>query len=274
MTCVNDSAGALDDVRKDKAVDTVQGSDLEATGLRVPKYYRVKEALLQRIANKTLPPGALVPTEPDLCAEFGVSRITVRKAIGDLVHEGKIRTVQGKGTFVMAPKLQERFVQRAFGIYEDMERRGLRLTTTVLRQEVTAAASDVAARLAVPRGERVHVLERVRSVEGEKLLLSTTYIPAFLCPGLVDDDLSSGSLYRLLREQYGVTIGRGERSLEAVAAGQREARLLDLAFASPLLLLDTVAYLPDGRPFEYSLVLHRGDRARIEVEFLPAPNEM
>ncbi len=255
-------------------MDTIQLSQLEAAGIRVPKYYRVKEALLERITEGVLPPGALVPSEPELCDEFGVSRITVRKAIGDLVHEGKLRTVQGKGTFVMAPKLQERFVQRAFGIHEDMERRGLRLTTTVLHQEVIPAPPEVAARLEVRRGEPVHLLERLRSVEDDKLLLSTTYIPAFLCPGLVDDDLSSGSLYRLLRERYGVKIGRGERSLEAVAAGQREARLLDLALASPLLLLDTVAYLPDGRPFEYSIVLHRGDRARIEVEFLPAPDEM
>jgi GntR family transcriptional regulator len=255
-------------------VSAVQVSYLEAQGVRVPKYYRVKEALLERIANETLPPGALVPSELELCAEFGVSRITVRKAIGDLVHEGKLRAVQGKGTFVMRPKLQERFIQRAFGIYEDMERRGLRLSTTVLRQEVIPAPLEVAMRLQVPREERVHLLERVRSVEDERLLLSTTYIPALLCPGLVNDDLSSGSLYRLLRERYGLKIGRGERSLEAVAARQREAHLLDIALASPLLLLGTVAYLPDGRPFEYSVVLHRGDSARIEIEFLPAPDEM
>lgn len=197
----------------------------------------------------------------------------MRKAIGDLVHEGKLRTVQGKGTFVVKPKPQERFVQRAFGIYEEMERRGLEVTTTVLRQEVIPAPPEVAERLQVPPGERIYLLERVRSVDGEKLLVSTTYIPEALRPGLVDDDLSSGSLYRLLREKYGLKIGWGERSLEAIAADQREARLLDLALASPLLLLDTVAYLPDGRPFEYSRVLQRGDRARIEVEFLPAPDE-
>ncbi len=243
------------------------------TDVPVPKYYRVKEALLDRIVDGSLSPGALIPSEPELCREFGVSRITVRKAIGDLVHEGKLRTEQGKGTFVVKPKLQERFVQRAFGIYQDMERRGLVVSTTVLRQEVIPAPPEVAVRLHLPAGKRVLLLERVRSVEGEKLLLSATYIPEDLCPGLRDDDLSSGSLYQLLREKYGLRIAWGERSLEAVAADQREARLLDLALASPLLLLDTVAYLPDGRPFEYSRVLQRGDRARIEVEFLPAPDE-
>ncbi len=247
---------------------------MSSSPLPVPKYHRVKEAVLARIADGTWPPGALLPAEPDLCQEFGVSRITVRKAIGDLVHDGKVETVQGKGTFVATPKLGEHFVQRAFGIYEDMERRGLRLTTEVLRQEVIPAPEEVSARLGLRPRQDAHILVRLRSVEGEKLLVSTTYIPEALCPGLVEDDLSTGSLFRLLRARYGLRIARGERSLEAVAAGQWEARQLDLALASPLLRLDSVAYLPDGRAFEYSQTLQRGDRARVDLEFLPAPDEL
>jgi DNA-binding GntR family transcriptional regulator len=234
----------------------------------VPKYHRVKEAVLARIADGTWGPGSLLPAEPDLCQAFGVSRITVRKAISDLVHEGKIQTVQGKGTFVAKPKVGERFVQRAFGIYEDMERRGLRLTTEVVRQDVIPAPEDVAARL-----EHVHFLVRLRSIEGEKILLSTTYIPYALCPDLAGEDLSTGSLFRLLRRRYGLKIARGERTLEAVAADQWQARMLDLALASPLLRLDSAAYLPDGRPLEYSQTLQRGDRARVELEFVPAPED-
>jgi GntR family transcriptional regulator len=249
------------------------GTLFRATNAPVPKYHRVKEVILARIADGTWPPGALLPPEPDLCQEFGVSRITVRKAISDLVHEGKIQTVQGKGTFVATPKVGERFVQRAFGIYEDMERRGLRLTTQVLRQEVIPTPEDVALRLGLRPGEPVHLLVRLRSIEGEKILLSTTYIPYALCPTLAGEDLSTGSLYRLLRERFGLKIGRGERSLEAVAATQWEARMLDIALASPLLRLDNVVYLPNGQPFEYSQTLQRGDRARVELEFVPAPDD-
>jgi len=243
------------------------------TDAPVPKYHRVKAAVWARIADGTWPPGSLLPAEPDLCQEFGVSRITVRKAISDLVHEGKVQTVQGKGTFVATPKVGERFVQRAFGIYEDMERRGLRLTTEVLRQEAFPAPEEVAARLGLRPGEPVHIIVRLRSIEGEKILLSTTYVPYALCPGLADEDLSAGSLFRLLRQRFGLKIGRGERSLEAVAAGQWEARMLDIALASPLLRLDSAAYLPDGRPLEYSQTLQRGDRARVELEFVPAPDD-
>jgi GntR family transcriptional regulator len=240
----------------------------------LPKYHLVKEALLGRIIDNTWTPGMLIPSEPELCREFGVSRITVRRAVSELVYEGKLRTVQGKGTFVAEPKLQERFVQRAFGIYEDMERRGLRLTTTILRQEVIPASIEVAARLKIRPGERTHVLVRLRSVQDEKLLVSTTFIPEVLCPGLVNDDLSSGSLYRHLQTKYNLAIARGERSLEAIAAGQWEARLLDIALGSPLLRLDSVAYLANGQAFEYSQTLHRGDRARVEVEFYPALDKL
>lgn len=240
---------------------------MQIEAVPVPKYHRVKEVIQSRLADGTWPPGAMLPSEPELCREFGVSRITVRRAVSDLVHQGQLETVQGKGTFVTRPKVHERFVQRAFGIYEDMERRGLTLVTEVLQQVIVPAPLEVANRLAIRPGERVHFLERLRSVEGEKLLHSTTYIPEMLCPALVHDDLSSGSLYRLLERRYNIQIARGERTIEAMAADSKTARFLDVALASPLLLLDTVSFLPDGRPLEYSRVLHRGDRAQIEIEF-------
>jgi len=234
------------------------------------KYHRVKAEMLARIADGLWSPGMAISSELDLCEEFGVSRITVRRAISDLVHDGKLQTVQGKGTFVTKPKLQERFVQRASGFYEDMERRGLQPQTVILRQDTIPAPSDVALHLGQSVGERVHVIVRTRAVQYETILVSTTYIPALLCPDLMGHDLAAGSLYRLLRQDYGLKIARGERSLEAVAAGPWEARVLDVALASPLLRLDSVAYRADGQAFEYSQALHRGDRARIEVEFFPS----
>ncbi|MDQ6920166.1 MAG: GntR family transcriptional regulator [Candidatus Dormibacteraeota bacterium] len=238
----------------------------------IPKYYRLKEAVLERIASGLWPPGSLIPSETEFCREFGISRTTVRKALSDLAHEGRLIALQGKGTFVATPKLHERFLQRAFGLYEDMARRGLHVTTEVLRREVVPASIEVAGRLRITRGEPVNVLVRLRSVDQEKVVVSTTYLPAASCRDLVDHDLSQGSLYQLLRDRYGLVIARGERRLEAVAAGPWEARLLEVALGSPLLLLDSVAYLPDGRPIEYFAALHRGDRISVDVEFF-APED-
>jgi DNA-binding GntR family transcriptional regulator len=240
----------------------------------VPKYFRIKQAVLQRIATGVWAPGAMIPSEVELCREFGVSRTTARKAVSDLAYEGRLNVVQGKGTFVAIPKVEEHFIQRAFGIHEDMQRRGITLTTQVLRQEVEEASPEVARRLELRRGEPVHLIVRLRFVDEEPMLISTTYVPYSLCPDLTKEDLTECSLYALLRDRYGLAIARGERRLEAVAADGREARLLDIALGSPLLLLDSVAYAADGRPFEHSVALQRGDRTTVEVEFLATPDDL
>ncbi len=243
-------------------------------GEPVPKYFRIKQAVLGRISSGAWAPGALIPSEVELCREFGVSRTTARKAVSDLAYEGRLVVVQGKGTFVATPKVEEHFVQRAFGIHEDMQRRGITLTTQVLRQEVTEASPEIARRLRLRRGEPVHLIVRLRFVDEEPMLISTTYVPYSLCPDLATENLTECSLYALLRDRYGLAISRGERRLEAVAADSREARLLDVALGSPLLLLDSVAYAADGRPFEHSVALQRGDRTTVEVEFLATPDDL
>jgi GntR family transcriptional regulator len=240
----------------------------------VPKYFLVKESLLSRINDGTWAPGTAIPPEPEIGAEFGVSRITVRRAIGDLVHEEKLYTVQGKGTFVASPKVEERFIQQPFGIYEDFRRRGLTLATVVLRQEVGRAPEAIRGHLSLNADDQVHIIVRLRSVLGEKVLVSTTYIPYALCPELEQDDLTVGSLYALLESRYGLRIGGGERFVEATAADTPEAVLLDVPVGSPLLLLESFAHLPDGTPLEFSTTLHRGDRARVRISFLPTPEDI
>ncbi|MBA2284058.1 MAG: GntR family transcriptional regulator [Ktedonobacteraceae bacterium] len=239
----------------------------------LPKYYQIKEIILRRINEGIWSPGAAIPSEPELCAEFGVSRITIRRAISDLTYDGKVYTIQGKGTFVARPKVEESFVQSAFGIYEDFRRRGLTLTTTVLQQKVIPVPEVAQDRLKLHPHDRVHMIMRLRSVLEEKLLVSTTYIPFDLCPGLEHDDLSQSSLYELLESRYGLHVGRGERLVEATAARPGDALVLAIAVGSPLLLLDTLAYLPDGRPLEWSTILHRGDRMRMRLTFVPASEE-
>lgn len=253
--------------------ETASASSQRPGTAPVPKYYQVKEAILKRINDGIWSPGAIIPPEPDLCAEFGVSRITVRRAIGDLTHEGKVYTIQGKGTFVARPKVEENFVQSAFGIYEDFRRRGLTLSTTILQQEVIKAPDIVQDRLKLQPEDWVHMIVRLRSVLEEKLLVSTTYIPYDLCPGLEHEDLTQGSLYDLLASHYDLHVGRGERFLEATAARPSDALLLAISVGSPLLLLENLAYLPGGRPLEYSATLHRGDRARVHLTFMPTSDE-
>ncbi len=134
------------------------------TNRLAPKYHRVTPDMFACTADGIWSPAMAISLELDLCDKFGVSRITVRKAISDLVHDGKLQIVQGKGTFVTKPKLQERFVQRASGFYEDVELHGIHPQTVIPRQgqDTIPAPSDVALHLGQPVGERVHVIGRTR----------------------------------------------------------------------------------------------------------------
>jgi GntR family transcriptional regulator len=244
-----------------------QGQGMERSS-PVPYYAQLKEILAEQIRNGTWQPGVRLPTETELCERFEVSRTVVRQALTDLVHDGLIVREQGKGSFVAQPKISEGLVQRLTGFYEDMAERGLRPTSQVLRQEVVPASATLARFLEVePRTELI-VIDRLRFVRGEPLVLVTTTIPRDICPQLIDVDLRHRSLYDVLRHEAGIVITRGRRWIEAVAATARQASLLAVRKGAPLIRLESVSYRGDGRPVEYYDAIHRSDRARFEVDLV------
>jgi GntR family transcriptional regulator len=138
----------------------------------------------------------------------------------------------------------------------------------VLKQQVRPADAQVAARLNLRAGARIVEIERLRFVQDEPVVLTTTFLPHALVPGLEEADLTHRSLYEYLEAECGLALARGQRTIEAVAADARQARLLRVRKGAPLVFLQSVSYLADGRPIEYYLALHRGDRSRFEVELL------
>ncbi len=138
----------------------------------------------------------------------------------------------------------------------------------VLHQEDRPADEQIADRLNVKPGTRIVEIERLRFVEDEPVVLTTTYLPLALAPGLATADLTRRSLYEYLETECGLTLARGQRTIEAVAADARQARLLRIRKGAPLVYLQSVSYLADGRPIEYYRALHRGDRSRFEVELV------
>ena len=234
----------------------------------VPLHVQLKKALKDQILSGSWKTGDLVPAEPELCRDFGVSRTTVRQALAELTHEGLVVRERGRGTFVAPAKLTERAVERLSGFFEDMVALGYPPVSRVLKQEVVPAAEQVAARLNLRPGTRVVEIERLRLVQGEPVLLTTTYLPHKLCPGLESADLTRRSLYEYLESVCGLTLARGRRTIEAVAADARQAKLLHIRKGAPLVFLESVSYLADGRPIEFYLALHRGDRSRFEVELV------
>jgi GntR family transcriptional regulator len=231
----------------------------------IPRYFQLKELLRQEIESGRWQPGQQIPPEMELCEAFGISRTVVRQALRELEFDGLLYREQGRGTFVAKPKIGESLVQDLTGFYEDMVARGLTPVTQVLRQEVRPADAKVAHYLQIQPGDEIVLIERVRSVGGEPFELAVTYLPYRICPDLVDEDLTTQSLYALLEGKYGLQLSHGRRTIEAVGANQYQAQHLGVQEGAPLILLNSVSYLKDGRPIEYFHVVHRGDRSRFEV---------
>jgi GntR family transcriptional regulator len=149
---------------------------------------------------------------------------------------------------------------------EEMQTRGLDPETRLIAARPEAAAQAVAAALGLEIGSPTLYLERLRSADGEPLLLEQVHLPAERFPGLLAMDLEHGSLYELLSERYGVRVSRAREALEPVLLRAREARLLARRPGSPALLIEGIATTADGTPIEFGRTFVRGDRTRYYVE--------
>lgn len=234
----------------------------------IPYYIQVKNALLAHIESGGWQPGDQLPGEPELGRMFGVSRTVIRQALKEMEHEGYIRREKGKGTFVDRPKISQGLAQKLTGFYRDMMERGEIPITKVLKQGLVPASSKVASRLQLEPDDQVIELQRLRGVGDEFFVIVTAYLPYTICPEVLHADFSKQSLYAFFEEELGLTITHGQRTLEAVKANDYEADLLQINKGDPLILLDSVVYLDDGRPIEYFRALHRGGRARFEVDLI------
>jgi GntR family transcriptional regulator len=228
-------------------------------------YYAQLKQLLEEQLDKHWEAGTRLPGEVQLCEQYAVSRTVVRQALDELEAEGRVIRRKGQGTFAAARKVDETLFQSLTGLHEDVEARGGSLRSKVLQQELIPAPAGVAAELGLSEGEPVVVLERLRYANGEPWVLARTYLPPAIAPGILDEDLTEQSLYRLLEDRYGIELDNGTRLLEAVPATQSIAEALRLDPGDPVLLLHSTAWDVLGRPVEHFLAYHRGDRSRFQV---------
>ena len=234
----------------------------------IPYYIQLIEALKEKISLGEWKVGDQLPSEPELCEIYGVSRTVVRQALREIELESLITRRKGKGTFIAEPKISESLAQKLTGFYQDMVERGLEPVTKVLHHEIVPANKKIADYLEIEPSTLVYEITRLRYVNEEPILLVTTYLPYELCPQLRDIDISDRSLYAFLEEECSIFISYGRRFIEAVLANETESRLLEIDIGAPLILLNSVSYLEDGTPIEYYHALHRGDRSRFEVELV------
>ncbi len=231
----------------------------------VPMHHQVYLDLRSSLDSGTWRPDDRLPTERDLAGHYGVSLITVRRALAELVHEGRIERTRGRGTFVLRPRLDRDIASRA-SFADEMQERGLDPETRLISARPESATVPVATALALETGSPTLYLERLRLAAGEPYLLEQVHLPAERFPGLLASDLEHASLYELLATRYGTPVVRAREALEPVLLRTREADLLGQRRGDVALLIEGIAFAADDTPVEFGRTFVRGDRSRYYVE--------
>jgi GntR family transcriptional regulator len=213
----------------------------------VPLHHQVYLDLRAALDAGEWRPGDLLPPERQLAARYGCSLITVRRALSELTHEGRLERRRGHGTTVLRQRIERDF-GGTMSFAEEMQDRGLDPETRLVAARPESAGERVAAALGILPGSPTLYVERLRVAGGEPLLLEQVHLPAERFPGLLASDLEHGSLYDLLTLRYGTRVARARESLEPVLLHTREAGLLSQPPRAPALLIEGIAYAPRASP--------------------------
>ena len=223
--------------------------------------------------------GQAIPSERRLSTELGVSRLTLRAALDELVREGYLVRRHGSGTFVSEPKIAQQLTLTSFT--EDMRRRGMVADALHLPRFALAgydwgarasslenvhAGPQVARGLNISPADRVFQIRRLRLADDEPMALETLHVPVSLVPGLTAAQLEHASWYELLEQRYNVVIASGLQTIEPTVTNEEESKLLHVPLHSPAFLFERTSQTPDGRTVEFVRSIYRGDRYRLVAE--------
>ncbi len=226
----------------------------------IPKHEQLRALLEQRCAAE-LESGAALPSERQLCEEYGVSRITVREALRQLVAEGTLVRIRGKGTFVADRPARSRLHLASF--HEDMRRLGRAPSTLILQTELRVPPPSTTSALQLRAADTAYHVRRLRLADGVPISVDDAWYPEAIAPGLTEHDLTQ-SIYDLLRAEYGRPIDRAEQSIGAIASDGELGRVLGVPSGTPLLAFDRVSFSGEAR-VEHSYSWYRSDRYQVQM---------
>lgn len=226
----------------------------------LPLYHQLKQILLNCIKDEDIFPGEALPSETELQKTYGVSRITVRRALSDLAAEGYVTREPGRGTFVLRPKAQEDRSVALGGLMESLQDQGFEVDTVILQHGFETAPPRVARKLGVDEGQHLLRFQRLIYADGAPIVLVT--VDANLGEGIIctQGELGRDSLFVILERKYGIIVSRAERTIEATMARDEQARLLGVTGNPPVLLHETVVFDEQQRTVAHIKAVCRGDR--------------
>lgn len=230
----------------------------------IPLYVQIQEYLRTNIRAGNFAINTRLPSERQLAEQFGVNRLTVAKALGELAHEGLIETRIGKGTYVRSPRIDQE-LKSLTSFTQDMSTMGV-VSSIVLAETIEPATEKAAAALKIETGALLFSLKRVRLVDETSIALEHTRIPLSLCPDILKrHNFAQESLYAVLRNGYDLRLASAKQTIEARAATLAEAEALEIMIGQPILGITRVTYDDLMRPVEYVLSAYRGDRYTFHI---------
>ena len=230
----------------------------------VPLYSQLIGIIKRAITSGEASVGSLLPSEAELCGAFGISRNTVRQAIGALEEDGFVVRKRGKGTFVADPAMRRKHVEYSFTT--EISQQGKTPSSTMVDFCVVPAEPRIRQIMGLSPDERVYRFTRVRNVDGRPLIVETSYYPEVIYPNLTEEMVQTHSFYSLLYH-VGVVPVSAQDSYEAVTLNEQEAVLLDCPVGAPAFFHQRRTTGENGRVYEYTMSHMRADRMKLSVHF-------
>lgn len=223
----------------------------------LPLYVQIRDNLRRKILEGAYAVHERLPSENEMMATYGVSRITIRQALRDLHNEGLVFSAQGKGTYVSKPKAVQN-VQRLEGFGEAMAAQGYEATAMLLSIQQCRPAKAVIAALQLETGEDVVEVKRVRYLNRSAVCVENSYFPLDIGRQMFGLDLS-GDIFPMLENLFGLRLGRADIGLDAIVADEEVQHFLNLKPGEPILRVERLTHDRGGRPIDFEYLCYRGD---------------
>ncbi len=237
---------------------------LKENGL--PLYYQIKEIIQNMIDNSELNPGDAIPPERELCRIQGVSRMTVNKAIMELVNEGVLYRERGRGTFVAEPKKYQKLSQLR-GFTEEMESKGYSANTKIISFDIKKATKQIKSILAMPEDKDYVInIKRLRMLDNEPIAIETVWLSRHLFPDMSVETIVGKSLYNIFKEVYGYNLQNVKQTIEPKKLNEFEIELLNNTKIELALLFKKISYIENDVPLEYTEAVYRSDKYKYEIK--------
>jgi GntR family transcriptional regulator len=232
--------------------------------VQLAKHRQIIEALALEIEQGRLKPSDRLPSEKELCQQWHASRSTTRKALAQLVAEGKIFSVQGKGSFVSSPKISHPTTQ-LLSFTEKMKAQGMVVETKLVCKELVDVNAEITASLKVAPPGRVWKIQRLRIVQGEPIALQSSFVLQWIGKLLSMAELETESLNPLIQRKCGIRLSRSDIWIEDPILSRIELRLLGNPRLSRALAIIGLTFNQDNEPVRFSRSVFRGDRVRLRI---------